>query len=81
MKLRVKAAAITAGGIVSAVVAAELLRAGVNFLTTEELTNLITAVCVGFMIYSVYRLILGNLEYNQSIKKMQQEYKARQVDQ
>lgn len=82
MKLtnKVKAAAITAGGIVAAVVVAELLRAGVKYLTTEELTTIIGAVFGGAIVYCVYQLVLIRLEYNESVAKMQQEFRASQVD-
>ena len=83
MKLtnKVKAAAITAGGIVAAVVVAELLRAGVNLLTIEELTGLIGAVFGGAIVYCIYRLVLIRLEYDESVAKIQQEFRASRVDQ
>ena len=82
MKLtnKVKAAAITAWGIVAAVVVTELLRAGIKYLTIEELTTLIGAVFGVAIVYCIYQLVLVRLEYNESVAKMQQEFNASQVD-
>ena len=81
MNIKAKAAAITVGLIVAAGVVAELLRAGVNALSTEELTNLIGAVFMGWLIYLMYKLVLCRLEYNESITKINEEIAAKTVDQ
>ena len=79
MNIKAKAAAITVGLIVAAGVVAELLRAGVNALSTEELTNLIGAVFMGWLIYLMYKLVLCRLEYNESITKINEEIAAKKI--
>lgn len=71
IKVKAKAAAVTAGLIISAIAGAELIRAGVNLLTTEQLTDLIGYVFVAALVYSIYRLVLVHFECKETLKKIQ----------
>ena len=68
---KIKAAAITAGLIAGTIGVVALVSAGVNHLTTEQITTFVGSVCIGAIVYSIYQLILSRLEYQDTLKKIQ----------
>lgn len=71
MNIKIKAAAITAGLIVGAIVISALIHEAVNHLTTEQITTFVGSVFGAFFVYSIYQVILGRLEYQNTLKKIQ----------
>lgn len=71
MNIKVKAAAITAGLIAGSFVTAGLIHEAVNHLTTEQITTFVGSVFVAFFVYGIYQLILSRLEYQNTLKKIQ----------
>lgn len=71
MNIKAKAAAITAGLIVAAIVATELIRAAVNYLTTDQLADLFGSAFGAFFVYCAYRGVLSHLEYKKALQDMQ----------
>ena len=71
MNIKVKAAAITAGLIVGAIATVGLIHVVANVFTTEQITTFVESVFVAFIVYGIYQLILGRLEYQNTLKKIQ----------
>ena len=69
MNIKVKAAGATAALIVGAVVAGELIRFIVNYLTTDQLTDIIGTGFAALFVYSLYRLVLCHMEFKKSMEK------------
>lgn len=70
MNLKAKAAAITAGLIAGTFATAGLVHVVVNYLTTEQITNLIGSVCGAVLVYGIYQVILSRLEYQATLQKI-----------
>ena len=73
MNIKLKAAAITAGLIVGAVAIVGLIHAVANVFTTEQITTFVESVFVAFIVYGIYQLILGRLEYQDTLKKIRDQ--------
>ena len=62
MNIKVKAAAITAGLIVSAIAASEVFRLATANFTREQVADVFGWVCMGILVFCMYKLVLLQLE-------------------
>jgi hypothetical protein len=73
MNIKIKAALQTAGilaVITSISIGVQLL---VAVLTTQELSTLLAVISITFLIFGMYQMILGRLEYAQKLEEINQK--------
>lgn len=62
MNLKVKAAAITAGLLFAAIAASEVFRLATANFTKEQISDGIAWVCMGILVFCMYKVVLIQLE-------------------
>jgi hypothetical protein len=70
MNIKVKAALHTAGilaVITSVSIGVQLL---VAVLTAQELSTVLAVISITFLIFGMYQMVLGRLEYNQKVDEI-----------
>lgn len=70
MNIKVKAAGITAGLIVSAFAVAQILHMISEYLSPEQVMSAIGWGGIALLTWLFYKLVLTNLEYKESLKKL-----------
>ena len=62
MNIKLKAAGITAALIVSAIALLEVLKLATANFTTEQISTVVSLVCMSVLVYFMYKLVLIQLE-------------------
>lgn len=81
MNIKIKAAGITVGLIISAFAIAELAHAGLSYFKPEQVMNALGYLAIAGLVYVFYKLVLANLEYKESLQKIKDMGTKKTVDQ
>jgi hypothetical protein len=73
MNLKLKAALYTAGLVVTIVGASLLVSYIASIMTATQAVYLLGVLCISGMVYSMYGIMLARMEYNESLKRMNEK--------
>ena len=73
LSLKQKALLITTGLCAGAIIVANLIRFIIQNVSTEVITNAIGFGFIGFFGYMLYQITLNRLEYQETLKKLNEK--------
>jgi len=73
LSLKQKALLMTTGMVAGAIIGVNLIKSIIENVSTEVLTNAIGLGFVGFFGYMLYSITLNRLEYQETLKKLNEK--------